>query len=253
MSPYETTSPALDAAAWQESWDRQQEAYMPDREERIAAMLDAVDAVADARAAPARPGRRHRHDHPARARRFPRRAATLLDQDPVLLAIARRAAGTGRPSSTADLRTPGWWATLPHGRYDAVLTATALHWLRAERLTALYAEIREVLRPGGVFVNADHMPDEALPALTAAARARRPAAEARYATGAHSPGGSGGSGPPPTAPRAARRGAGADYPTGHSASGRRRRPGTSRRCALPVPRGGLIWRGGTDAAVAALR
>jgi len=29
MIPYET-----EAAVWQESWDRQQEAYMPDREER---------------------------------------------------------------------------------------------------------------------------------------------------------------------------------------------------------------------------
>ncbi|MEE3921525.1 hypothetical protein V2I01_34525 [Micromonospora sp. BRA006-A] len=32
--------------AWQESWDRQQEAYLPDREHRFAAMLDAVEAVA---------------------------------------------------------------------------------------------------------------------------------------------------------------------------------------------------------------
>jgi SAM-dependent methyltransferase len=66
-----------------------------------------------------------------------------------------------------------------------VLTATALHWLPAERVAALYAEIWEVLRPGGIVVNADHMPEESLPALSERlrrhARARR---EARYATGA---------------------------------------------------------------------
>src|SRR6266511_4484180 len=33
--------------AWQESWDRQPDAYMPDREQRFAAMLDGVDAVTD--------------------------------------------------------------------------------------------------------------------------------------------------------------------------------------------------------------
>jgi hypothetical protein len=35
----------IDAASWQESWDRQQESYMPDREERYAALLDVVEAV----------------------------------------------------------------------------------------------------------------------------------------------------------------------------------------------------------------
>ena len=66
-----------------------------------------------------------------------------------------------------------------------MLTATALHWLPADRVAALYAEVRDLLRPGGVFVNADHMPDEGLPGLTEKlgdlARARR---EARYAAGA---------------------------------------------------------------------
>src|SRR5512142_679872 len=34
-------------AAWQESWDRQQQGYLPDREQRIAAMLDTVAAATD--------------------------------------------------------------------------------------------------------------------------------------------------------------------------------------------------------------
>ena len=65
-----------------------------------------------------------------------------------------------------------------------MLTATALHWLPADRLGQLYAELRDVLRPGGVFVNADHMPDDTLPELTKRlmdrARDRR---DARYAAG----------------------------------------------------------------------
>jgi hypothetical protein len=31
--------------SWQQRWDLQQQAYLPDREERFAAMLDAVEAA----------------------------------------------------------------------------------------------------------------------------------------------------------------------------------------------------------------
>jgi hypothetical protein len=40
-----TTTPGADWTAWQESWDRQQEWYMPDREERFRIMLDTVEAI----------------------------------------------------------------------------------------------------------------------------------------------------------------------------------------------------------------
>ena len=85
----------------------------------------------------------------------------------------------------ADLRGPAWTGALPRQDYDAVLTATALHWLPEDRLAALYGEIRQVLRPGGVFLNADHMPDEGLPTLTERMEDReRSVRESRYATGA---------------------------------------------------------------------
>jgi SAM-dependent methyltransferase len=176
MTPY---------SAWQESWDRQQEAFMPDREERFAAMLDAVEAVG---------GREPRVLDLAGGtgsislrtlRRFPAGATTLVDVDPVLLTIARGSLDERSAVVSANLRTPDWRAALPEGAYDAVLTATALHWLPADRVRAIYAEVRELLRPGGVFVNADHMPDEGMPGLTGKledlARSRR---EARYAAGA---------------------------------------------------------------------
>ncbi|WP_344615873.1 class I SAM-dependent methyltransferase [Dactylosporangium salmoneum] len=184
MTPYK-----LDSRAWQESWDRQQEAYMPDREHRISAMLDVVDAVAPE--APGDPikildlaGGTGSISLRALAR-FDRVGITLLDLDPALLAIAGASLGERATLVPADLRDPGWAARLPHRAYDAVLTATALHWLAPQRLTELYAELPAVLRPGGVFVNADHMPDDALPGLSrrlvARADARR---EGRYATGA---------------------------------------------------------------------
>ena len=45
--PELTDLPVLDAAAardWIERWDRQQEVYMPDREDRFTALIDAVEA-----------------------------------------------------------------------------------------------------------------------------------------------------------------------------------------------------------------
>ncbi|MFE2387080.1 SAM-dependent methyltransferase, partial [Streptomyces misionensis] len=39
------TGTSTDWRSWQESWDRQQEWYMPDREQRFRVMLDMVEAV----------------------------------------------------------------------------------------------------------------------------------------------------------------------------------------------------------------
>src|SRR3954466_12961825 len=128
------------AAAWQESWDRQQEAFIPDREERFRAMLDAVAAVTD--------GERPRVLYLAGGTgtislraldRFPDAQVTVLDQDPVLLALAEATLRGRAHIVAADLGTPAWTRALPHRDYDAVLTATALHWLPADRLTVLYA------------------------------------------------------------------------------------------------------------------
>ena len=171
--------------AWQESWDRQQEGYLPDREHRLATMLDAVDAATGG--APPKlldlAGGTGTITLRALAR-FGRAEATVLDQDPVLLAIA--GASLRRPRTDRQ-RRPRQSTVDRQVRtgFDAVLTATALHWLEADRVRDLYAEIRTVLRPGGIFVNADHMPDDDLgefgKQLLSRADARR---EARYAAGA---------------------------------------------------------------------
>jgi trans-aconitate methyltransferase len=171
---------------WQESWDSQQEAFLPDREHRFAAMLDAVDATTGGAAPRLLDLAGGTGTIALRTlARFPGAEVTVLDQDPVLLAIATASLRDRATVVRADLADPEWTKALPHRDYDAVLTATALHWLPAERVSALYGEVRDVLRPDGIFCNADHMPDETMPALTkrlsAAARARR---ETRYAAGA---------------------------------------------------------------------
>ncbi len=135
MTPY-LTNPR----AWQESWDRQQEAYLPDREQRLAAVLDVVDAVPPGPSPRARPGRGYRFDQPAGTGAVPGgrgdaagpRSGTAGDR----LGLARRPRERRhrRPQpSGVDVRAA------VH-RFDAILTATALHWLTPDRLGTLYGE-----------------------------------------------------------------------------------------------------------------
>lgn len=170
-----------DWQAWQRSWDRQQEWYLPDREERFRAMLDAVEATVgpEPRILDLACGTGSISDRALR--RFPGATSTGVDLDPALLAIARGhfAAEPRAEFVTADLRDPRWSDRLPHRAYDAVLTATALHWLRADELRPLYGQVAGVLREGGVFLNADHMPDPETPRLNAADRAYRHERQAR--------------------------------------------------------------------------
>lgn len=164
-----------DWQAWQESWDRQQEWYMPDREERLRIMLDMVEAVVGTspRVLDLACG-----TGTITARllaRFPDATSTGVDLDPALLAIAEGTFAQDERVTlvTADLKAPDWPARLPYDSYDAVLTATALHWLHREPLAELYGQVAGLVRDGGVFANADHMTDEATPRINAAERAQR--------------------------------------------------------------------------------
>ncbi|KUN02463.1 methyltransferase [Streptomyces yokosukanensis] len=170
-----TTSTGTDWAAWQESWDRQQEWYMPDREERFRVMLDMVEAFAGTAPRVLDLACGTGSITARLLKRFPEATSTGVDLDPALLAIARGTfEGDDRVSFvTADLKDPEWPAELPYDSYDAVLTATALHWLHSEPLAALYGRIAELVRDGGVFMNADHMIDESTPRINAAERAQR--------------------------------------------------------------------------------
>ncbi|MFF4758677.1 class I SAM-dependent methyltransferase [Streptomyces sp. NPDC001292] len=164
-----------DWAAWQESWDRQQEWYMPDREERFRIMLDLVEALVGTAPRVLDLACGTGSITARLLARFPGATSTGVDLDPALLAIARGTFdGDERVSFvTADLKDPDWPAKLPYDSYDAVLTATALHWLHSEPLAALYGRVAELVRDGGVLMNADHMTDETTPRINAAERAQR--------------------------------------------------------------------------------
>jgi SAM-dependent methyltransferase len=174
----QATAAGPDWQSWQRSWDRQQEWYMPDREERFRVMLDMVEALTG-------PAPRvldlacGTGSITARLlARLPGATSTCVDLDPALLAIARGtfAADARVTLVTADLTAPDWTAALPHTSFDAVLTATALHWMHDGPRATLYRQVAGLVRDGGVFLNADHMPDPATPRINAAERAHRHAA-----------------------------------------------------------------------------
>src|SRR5215467_3483443 len=133
---------------------------MPDREERFTALIDAVGAGAG-RPAPlvldlgCGPG-----SLAVRLLgRIPAATVVAIDADPLLLALGRAAYGdrAGLRFADRDLRVPGWPAGLGLGRpADAAVSTTALHWLPAPALRAMYAELATVLRPGGLLLDGDH-------------------------------------------------------------------------------------------------
>ncbi|RJL24545.1 class I SAM-dependent methyltransferase [Bailinhaonella thermotolerans] len=146
------------AGSWLESWDRQQEYYMPDREERFAAMFELVESVTgrsprilDLACGPGSLSHRL-------LERLPDARIVAVDVDPALLILARESLGERVTVVRADLGEPDWTSRLPEREFDAVVTATALHWFDEKGLTRLYRDLAGVLRPGGVFTNADHMP-----------------------------------------------------------------------------------------------
>jgi SAM-dependent methyltransferase len=116
--------------------------------------------------------------------RIPSAEVLALDTDPVLLAIAEGALGTlgGRVTWIKDdLTDPAWADRLSKrlgGRLlDAVLSSTALHWVSPGVLASVYRVLGGVLRPGGIFLNADHMLSaphlETIRTVSAAMRERR--------------------------------------------------------------------------------
>ena len=78
--------------------------------------------------------------------------------DPVLLAIGQGTMGDRLHWIETDLNQENWLDSLPgETQVDAVLSTTALHWLSIDCLVKLYQQLGQLVRPGGIFLNGDHL------------------------------------------------------------------------------------------------
>ncbi|MBM7517025.1 class I SAM-dependent methyltransferase [Nocardioides nitrophenolicus] len=147
-----------------ERWDRQQAAYIAEREGRFAAMLDVLDlqcggepaVVVDLACGPGSLSFRV-------LERFPRARVLGVDHDPALLALAREAGeryGDRVAFVDDDLTADGWVERLRAHVGDepvaGVVSTTALHWLSPAQLVAAYRDARDLLADDGVLLDGDH-------------------------------------------------------------------------------------------------
>lgn len=142
------------------TWDRQQQGYVPNREQLIATMLDATEAVVGSAPRVLDLGCGLGTISARLLERFRHARSVAVDIDPLLLAIGQGALGNmdGRLRWVdADLTARDWPQTLGNEQFDAVVAATALHWLTPAQLVTTYRTIATVLRPGGVLLNADRL------------------------------------------------------------------------------------------------
>jgi len=82
---------------------------------------------------------------------YPRAQLTLFDGSPAMLERARAALGDGASYITGD------FSALPPGRWDAVVSALAIHHLDDPGKRDLFARLHGALAPGGIFVNAEQV------------------------------------------------------------------------------------------------
>ncbi|MCH0541541.1 class I SAM-dependent methyltransferase [Streptomyces sp. MUM 203J] len=174
------------AGEWIRRWDLQQERYACDREARFTVIADVVERatapverplIADLGCGPGSLAARL-------AERLPRAEVVGVDTDPLLLALGRAHHGVLVRFADATIGAPGWLAALELDRpLDAVVSATALHYLPEPRLLSVYEQLWDRLRPGGVLVNGDHLFQEdpavaALASLVGRRHAERHGADA---------------------------------------------------------------------------
>jgi SAM-dependent methyltransferase len=158
------------AESWQRSWDQLEDDLVSDRELRLRVLLDVVEAMAgtsptvlDLACGPGTITLRLLD-------RLPRARSIAVDVDPVLLAIASATfADDDRVRIVqADLNNTAWADGLPEVQFDAVLTATALHWLSENTVRRLYSDLAGLVRLGGVLAHTEQMPLAELPRLGSA-------------------------------------------------------------------------------------
>lgn len=155
----------IDYMEWTLRWDRMQERYIAQRYERIRLIIDTIRGTQKKVANILDLGCGAGTLTWAALDAFPGAQVYGVDFDPTLLPLAEACLVDVSHRThliLADLRDASW-LQLARAKMDAVISATALHWLSPEQLSTLYKQLAGVLRPKGIFLNADHVASDHAP------------------------------------------------------------------------------------------
>lgn len=160
-APVDSSWPASgDWIGWASTWEARMQAFFPQRQVCIAAILDVLAELLP-------PGPSRILDLGAGAgglsrailARFPEASVTALDLDPVLMTIGKgalTAAGSRLTWRQVDLRAPGWSDHVADDApFDAVVSLATLHHFTRRELGGIYAALARLIRPGGILINAE--------------------------------------------------------------------------------------------------
>lgn len=155
----------LDWQSWVDRWDRMQERYLIKRSERFEVITNLIRATQSNVTSIVDLGCGTGSLMFCMLDTFPDATVYGVDFDPTMLWLAQarlKSFGNRSKIEMLDLKDSSW----PHSitaPVDAVVSATALHWLSPAQLLGLYNGIAQILRPGGIFLNADHVGSDSSP------------------------------------------------------------------------------------------
>lgn len=158
-SPEIKLSNSIDLKQWLKRWDRMMEYYVAHRKERFELMVQMVRATQNRPVRILDLGCGTGSLTVAMLEAFDEVEVYGVDFDPTLLPLAKvrfTQFGTRAKFLLTDIRKKDWLVGIP-GPVDAVVSATALHWLKPKDLVTLYTQLAQILQPGGIFLNADHV------------------------------------------------------------------------------------------------
>jgi len=91
--------------------------------------------------------------------RFPKASGLFIDfSDPMLAAARQNIGGLANAAIVkADFGSPQWRQVTAQVSFDIVISGFAIHHQPDARKQELYGEIFELLAPGGVFLNLEHV------------------------------------------------------------------------------------------------